>query len=135
MITLGVADLEKSVAYYSKLGWTQAPSPEDGEIAFFQLRGQVMSLYPAQALAKELGRDPANLGTGGVSLSQNHPTEAGVDEAIKAALAAGGALVQDAKKQHWGGYSGYVSDPDGHIWEYAFNPWWPLDDEGGVTLP
>ncbi len=134
LITLGVDDLERSKAFYAAWGWTPHPS-EATEVVFYQMHGAVLGLFGRVALAKDQGREGAVLGTGAMSLAQNFPTEAEVDAVYKSALAAGAEALKAPEKVFWGGYSGYFADPDGHVWELAMNPFWPLADDGSLTLP
>lgn len=134
LITLGVADLAKSTTFYETLGWVKSPRGGD-EVTFFQMHGSVLGLYPLPELAKDQTRDVHDLGTGAMTLAQNWPSEAEVDTAFEAMVVAGGTAVKTPEKVFWGGYSGYVADPDGHIWEIAYNPFWPLANDGSLTLP
>jgi len=133
LITLGVTDLDRSAAFYAKLGWT--PKEDLPEAKFYQINGMVLGLFGLKALAKDQGREGTQLGIGGSTLGQNFPTEAEVDAAFAAALAAGATKLKAPEKVFWGGYSGYYADPDGHVWEVAMNPFWPLNDDGSLTLP
>ena len=133
LITLGVADLDKSTAFYEALGWT--PKEQLPEVRFYQINGMVLGLYGLDALAKDQGRPDARLGFGGMTLGQNFATEAEVDAALALALSAGATLLKAPEKVFWGGYSGYYADLDGHVWEISVNPFWPLNDDGSVTLP
>jgi catechol 2,3-dioxygenase-like lactoylglutathione lyase family enzyme len=133
LITLGVRDLERSRAFYAALGWKAAKAP--GGVVFIQLAGQVLGLFPLAELAKDMGRPGAALGFGAVTLARNFSTEAEVDAAFALALAAGASAVKRPEKVFWGGYSGYFADPDGHLWELAMNPGWPLGPDGTLTLP
>ena len=134
LITLGVDDLERSRAFYAKLGWIPHPSSQDS-VVFYQIHGAVLGLFNRKALADDQGRPGAPLGTGAMTLAQNHPTEDAVDAAYAAALEAGGTGLKAPEKVFWGGYSGYWADPDGHVWEVAMNPFWPLAENGALTLP
>ncbi|WP_050524659.1 VOC family protein [Pseudorhodobacter wandonensis] len=134
LITLGVADLAASRAFYARLGWQEHGESQEG-VAFFQMHGAVLGLFPLTELAKDQGRPDAPLGTGAMTLAQNFATEAEVDAAFAAAVAAGGAALKAPEKVFWGGYSGYWADPDGHVWELAMNPFWPLHADGSLTLP
>ncbi len=134
LITLGVADLAAARAFYARLGW-QEHGESQPSVAFFQLHGQALALFGRDALAADQGRPGTPLGTGAITLAQNFATEAGVDEAFTAALAAGGTALKAPEKVFWGGYSGYWADPDGHVWEVAMNPFWPLAPDGTLTLP
>jgi predicted lactoylglutathione lyase len=134
LITLGVADLAASRAFYARLGW-QEHGESQPTVAFFQMNGAVLGLFPLDELAKDQGRPNTVLGTGAVTLAQNFATETEVDAAFAAALAAGGTALKTPEKVFWGGYSGYWSDLDDHVWELAMNPFWPLRDDGSLTLP
>jgi uncharacterized protein len=133
LITLGVADLAAARAFYARLGWQEHGAQEG--VAFYQMAGAVLGLFGLADLAKDQGRAGATLGTGAVTLAQNFASEAEVDEAFAAALAAGGTALKAPEKVFWGGYSGYWADPDGHVWEVAMNPFWPLAADGTLTLP
>ncbi|MCP8939263.1 VOC family protein [Alsobacter sp. SYSU M60028] len=133
LVTLGVADLARSRAFYERLGWTASSAGGEG-VCFFDLNGVVLALFARPELAKDAGLadlPPA----GAVALAQNLPDRDAVDEAMREAIAAGGEPRRAAEATFWGGYSGYVADPDGHLWEFAHNPFWPLDDDGRVRLP
>lgn len=134
LITLGVADLAAARAFYARLGWVEHGESQPG-IAFFQMHGQALALFGRDQLAEDQGRAGATLGTGAVTLAQNFATEAEVDAAFAAVLAAGGTALKAPEKVFWGGYSGYWADPDGHVWEVAMNPFWPLNADGSLTLP
>jgi predicted lactoylglutathione lyase len=133
-ITLGVADLGRAIAFYGALGWEKAPESQPG-IAFYQLRGQVLGLFPLDELAKDQGRAGAALGVGAVALAQNLESPAAVDRLYAEAIAAGATGLKAPEKVFWGGYSSYVADPDGHVWEFAHNPFFPLGADGSLTLP
>ncbi|MEZ5777374.1 MAG: VOC family protein [Paracoccaceae bacterium] len=133
LITLGVASLERSKAFYAALGWHDT-RPQEG-VVFYQMHGAVLGLFPVDELAKDQNRPGAWLGTGAITLAQNFQTEDEVDAAWQAAVAAGAEPLKKPEKVFWGGYSGYYSDPDGHVWEVAMNPFWPLAKDGSLTLP
>lgn len=133
VITLGVADLARSRAFYERgMGWTVGDSADP--IVFFQLNGMVLSLYPRDALAEDAGMPSAGSGFAGITLAHNVRSPAAVDEVLVQAETAGGRIVKPAEKAFWGGYSGYFADPDGHLWEVAYNPFWTLDVDGTVWL-
>ncbi len=134
LITLGVADLATSRAFYGRLGWVEHGQSQSG-VAFYQMQGAVLGLFDVNELAADQGRPGVTLGVGAVTLAQNYATEAEVDAAFAAALEAGGQALRMPEKVFWGGYSGYWADPDGHVWELAMNPFWPLADDGSLTLP
>lgn len=133
LITLGVADLAAARAFYARLGW-QEHGAQPG-VAFFQMQGSVLGLFGLADLAADQGRAGAALGTGAATLAQNFTSEAEVDAAFDRAIAAGGTALKRPEKVFWGGYSGYYADPDGHVWELAVNPFWPLSPDGSLTLP
>ena len=133
LITLGVADLAAARAFYRRLGWLEQGS--NPGVAFYQLQGAVLGLFGRQALAADQGRAAAVLGTGAMTLAQNFGSEAEVDAVYAEALAAGGTGLKKPEKVFWGGYSGYWADPDGHVWEVAMNPFWPLQADGSLVLP
>ncbi|PYE84320.1 VOC family protein [Pseudoroseicyclus aestuarii] len=134
LITLGVADMARARTFYEALGWRLHARSTEG-LALYQLNGLALSLFERGALARDQGRAEARLGTGAMTLAQNLSTEAEVDAAFEAALAAGAEALKAPEKVFWGGYSGYFADPDGHVWELAHNPFWPLSEDGTLTLP
>ena len=134
LITLGVADLARARAFYEALGWPESPHGNE-EVAFYQMQGAVLALFGRHALAEDQGRPGAELGTGAMTLAQNFATEAEVDAAYELALKAGATVLKRPEKVFWGGYSGYYADPDGHVWDLAVNPFWPLAEDGSLTLP
>lgn len=133
LITLGVGDLARARTFYEALGWTAARSQE--VVVFYQMHGMVLALFGLADLAEDQGRAGAPLGTGAMTLAQNFTTEAEVDGAFALALSAGATSLKPPQKVFWGGYSGYYADPDGHVWEVAMNPFWPLAADGSLTLP
>lgn len=133
LITLGVADLDRARAFYAALGWRPATAAEG--VVFYQMHGAVLALFGLADLAADQGRTDAPLGTGAMTLAQNFATLAEVDGAYALALAAGATALKRPEKVFWGGYSGYYADPDGHVWELAMNPFWPLATDGSLTLP
>ena len=133
LITLGVNDLARARAFYEALGWR--PAEAHDSVAFYRLEGMALGLFGRADLAADQGRPGAELGTGAMTLAQNFPDRAAVDAAYAAALDAGAQPLKAPEPVFWGGYSGYYADPDGHVWELAHNPFWPLDDEGRLSLP
>ena len=104
-------------------------------MAFFKTAGSRLALYSQEAMADEAGLAAAPPGTIGVTLAINLESRALVDEALAAAVEAGGTLLRPAQERFWGGYSGYFADPDGHAWEVAHNPFWPIREDGLPQLP
>lgn len=134
LVTLGVEDLARARAFYEDgLGW-RASSAGNHEVVFFQLGGIALGLYAADALAKEANL-PRGQGFGGMALAHNVRGRAEVDALLAEAEAAGGRILKPAEDAFWGGYSGYFADLDGHVWEVAWNPFWPLDEAGAIQLP
>lgn len=133
LITLGVADLERSIAFYRDLGWQPHAASVAGEVAFYQSGGMVVALWSWRSLAADSGVDDRG-GWGGVTLAHNVRTPAEVDEILAAACAAGARLARGGSPTEWGGYSGVFVDPDGHPWEIAVNPSWPIDGDVAVRL-
>jgi len=133
LVTLGVSDLERARKFYAGLGWR--PTSQQEGVCFYQINGLVLGLFGLEPLAKDQGRPDAKLGTGAMTLAQNFTTEAEVDAAYAKALSVGATALKAPEKVFWGGYSGYYADPDGHVWEVAMNPFWPLNDDGSLTLP
>jgi uncharacterized protein len=122
MITLGVDDLQKATRFYEEgLGFPKYKTSSD-DVTFFNLNGTWLGLYGREALAEDAQVSPAGSGFSGVTLAHNVASEAEVDAVITAAMAAGATLAKEAQKVFWGGYSGYFKDPDGHLWEVAYNP-------------
>jgi catechol 2,3-dioxygenase-like lactoylglutathione lyase family enzyme len=134
LITLGVADMARSRAFYEALGW-KASSASQAEVTFFHGHGVVLGLFGRAALAADAAVEDRPTGFAGVALAHNVHSEAEADAVFAEALAAGATAVKRPHKVFWGGYSGYFADPDGHLWEVAHNPFWPLDEQGQVCLP
>jgi uncharacterized glyoxalase superfamily protein PhnB len=134
LITLGCADLARSRAFYAALGWREAPGGTEG-VSFYQMHGAALALFGRDDLAADQGRPGASLGTGAITLAQNFAATGEVDAAFAAAIAAGASALKPPEAVFWGGYSGYWADPDGHVWEVAHNPFWPLAEDGSLTLP
>ncbi len=134
LVTLGVADVAAARGFYERLGWV-ASAQSNANVAFFQAGGMVLSLYGRAALAEDAQVSGAGGGFAGITLAWNGRDTAEVDAVLAAAVAAGARLVKPAQPVFWGGYSGYFADPDGHLWEVAHNPGFPLDADGAVRLP
>ncbi|GAA0684863.1 VOC family protein [Marinobacterium maritimum] len=132
VITLGVESLDRSRTFYESMGWSAGVC--EGQIVFFQLNGLILALYPREALAEDAKMNPGGAGFKGITLAYNTASHEETDVILARAVEAGGQLVKPAQKVFWGGYSGYFADPDGHLWEVAFNPFWRLDEEGNIHL-
>lgn len=134
-VTLGVQDLKTSAGFYEALGWQRSSASTD-EVAFFQTAQAVLSLFLLPLLAAEVGvevgeRPPFR----GLTLAINVDSEDEVDAVLDVALAAGGTVPRPGSRADWGGYTGYFADPEGHLWEVAHNPFFPMDSDGKVTVP
>jgi catechol 2,3-dioxygenase-like lactoylglutathione lyase family enzyme len=134
LVTLGVRDMRKARAFYESLGLTPSPASQDG-VAFYDVGGVVLSLFGRTDLAADAGLADVPTGFAAVALAWNVESEAAVDAAVARAANSGARIEQHPRKVFWGGYCGYFSDPDGHLWEVAYNPFFPLDADGHLTLP
>lgn len=133
LVTLGVADLERSRHFYEEgLGWQ--PGYVSEEVVFFQLGGMILALFPRAALAADARLTDTGSRFGGITLAHNVRRREEVDAVLAEAAAAGAPILRPAEAASWGGYSGYFADPDGHAWEVAWNPHWTLDADGSVRL-
>ncbi|WP_299363053.1 VOC family protein [uncultured Paracoccus sp.] len=141
VVTLGIADPARSRRFYvDGFGW--APVFESAEIIFYQMNGFVLATWLASALAADMRRPGAAApgptsgpaGTGAVALAHNVGRRDDVDPVMAALERAGGTILRPADAPPHGGYRGYVADPDGHAWEIAWNPAWPIDPQGHVSF-
>ncbi|MEX2128412.1 MAG: VOC family protein [Xanthobacteraceae bacterium] len=134
LVTLGVADVDRAARFYAALGLKQHMKNAK-EVAFFNAGGVVLSLYGREALKKDAGLENAKAGFSGVTLAFNVNSEKAVDETLVAAEKAGVKILKRGHRVFWGGYIGYFSDPDEHVWEVAHNPQFPFDERGQIVLP
>ncbi|HEY2299635.1 MAG TPA: VOC family protein [Jatrophihabitans sp.] len=136
LVTLGVQDVAASTRFYEALGFPLSSGSVPGEVSFFRTAGGLLGLYGADDLADDAQLPRASSeGFRGFTLAINLASAQEVDAAIAAAEAAGARLIKPAQPTEWGGYHAYFADPDGHAWEVAHNPFWPLDDRGLPVLP
>jgi len=133
LVTLGVADMAKSRAFYETLGF-KASGQSNEHVTFFQAGCMIFGLYGRAALAADAGVNDSAPGFSGVALAYNGRDKAEVDAVLAEAVAAGATLIKKAEDVFWGGYSGYFADPDGHLWEVAWNPFFPIADDGSISL-
>ena len=133
IITLGVADLGRATAFYESLGWTKSPASMP-TITFFETQGSVLGLYEWSALADDAKVPSEGSGFRGVALAMNLASTDEVDVVFAEWLAAGATSVVEPHKAFWGGYSSYVADLDGHLWELAHNPYATLDADGRLVM-
>jgi len=140
VITLGVDDLDRAAAFYAALGLERHERFTDG-VAFFQMGGLILGLWPREELAEDAGYDAAKgeaaprAAFPGVALAYNTRSEAEVMAILALAEAAGGRVLKPAARAFWGGVQGYFEDTEGNLWEVAHNPDFPLDAEGRISLP
>jgi uncharacterized protein len=133
LITLGVRNLVRSKAFYEALGWR---GQEVEETYFVQAGGSAVVLWSRQKLAEDARvEDAATPAFGGIALAQNVRSRGEVDAILQAARGAGATITKQASETSYGGYAGYFADPDGHLWEVAYNPGFTLADDGALTLP
>ena len=134
-VTLGVADIARARGFYERLG-LKASSAGNEHVAFFDANGVVLGLFGHDALALDAHIEATQMPAyRGVALAWNAESEADADAIAAHAVACGAKLVKPPQKVFWGGYSGYFADLDGHLWEVAYNPFFPLSAEGRVQLP
>ncbi|NBC25621.1 MAG: VOC family protein [Bacteroidetes bacterium] len=132
IITLGVRDLNESIQFYENLlGW-QRMDWESDNIAFFKLNGLILSLFPADDLAKDAGVASDGHGFKKFTLAYNARSEKEVDDIMQTLERKNVTIVKQPENVFWGGYSGYFADPDDNLWEVAYNPFLQLDDQGSV---
>jgi len=135
LVTLGVADLDRSVAFYQALGWQNASSSIEGVIQWFRTADTNLGLFPYQDLADDAQITSPERGSfGGITLAINVERPEDVDAAIAAAVEAGGSVLKPGTDAVFG-RSGYFADPDGYPWEVAYNPEFPIGDDGRLTIP
>ena len=132
LITLGVADLERSRAFYEALGWKTNAEPGD-DVVFFQAGCMIVALWDRAKLAEDSVVEDGG-GWGGVTPAYNTRSPAEVDAVIEEARAAGARIGREPAETFWGGYSAVFIDPDGHAWEIAHNPRWTVHEDGSVSL-
>ena len=133
LITLGVRDFQKSLAFYEGLGWKQSKFSQE-QYALFPLGGIVLGLYPLKSLEQDTTLSYQASSFSGMSISYNASSEEEVDAVLEEAKRLGATIVKPAQKVFWGGYSGYFKDLDGYLFEVAFNPFWAIDSEGNLVL-
>ena len=134
-VTLGVTDMAAQRAFYKRLGF-KASSASNPHVTFFEANGVVLGLFGHDALAEDAHVKTAKpQAYRGVALAWNAESEAQADAIMAHAETCGATVTKPAQKVFWGGYSGYFTDPEGHLWEVAYNPLFALDAHGHVTLP
>ena len=136
IITLGVEDLQRSIAFYCDGMGLPTTAAEDAKIAFFQTPGVCLALYPRDLLAEDVSPDlPCDVPAfSGVTVAHVAQTKEEVEAVLERAEAAGGTIEKPAQDVFWGGYSGYFSDPDGHLWEVAYSENWEFHTDGSLVI-
>lgn len=138
LVTLGVADVPAATVFYERLGFERSSASVEGEVSFFRTpAGSLFAVWGMDELRRDVaaaaGPDPGAFR--GSALAMNVESPAAVDAFLANAVAAGGRIARPAQATDWGGYNGYFADPDGHLWEVAHNPGWPLGPDGMPQLP
>ena len=135
LITLCVADIAEATRFYEALGFVKSKTASQDEVSFFRAGGVVLALWGREAQIEDAGAAGLWTGNGGIVVAQNVASESDVDAVLARAEQAGARILKAGTKTFWGGYNGYYADPDGHLWEVAYNPHWELDAQGRVKLP
>lgn len=136
LITLGVTDLDRAQRFYEALGWVRSKASVSGEVAFYQAGGSALALWWRDKLAGDAKVSAVGEGFRGAALAYNVRSKGEVDQLLAEAVAAGGVITKPAQDSpHFEGRSGYFSDPEGHLWEVAWNPSFPLGEDGALKLP
>jgi len=134
IVTLGVADLQKSREFYEKaLGWKPAAG-SDENIVFFNHGGIILSLYPFDKLAEDANLPAGKSGFSGVTLAINQDSKKAVEETFEKAVNNGAKELVKPRETFWGGYDAYFADPDGNAWEIAWAPFWEYDEQGSLKI-
>jgi catechol 2,3-dioxygenase-like lactoylglutathione lyase family enzyme len=127
LLTLGVRDIARSLAFYRDgLGLPTHNYEEGADVVFFPLEGTWLAIHPREKLAEDAQVSEEGRGFSGITIAHNEPSKEKVDEVFARALAAGAKAIKKPQDVFWGGYSGYFADPDGHLWEVAYNPFMDL---------
>lgn len=133
ILTLGVNDKSLAEDFYIKiLGWKKSGHSNDN-ITFLELNGILLSLYNKEKLAEDAGVNARGEGFKGFTMAYNTRSEAEVDQLFERFVKEGVSIVKSPQKAFWGGYSGYIADPDGNLWEIAYNPFLEIDASGNVN--
>jgi predicted lactoylglutathione lyase len=133
LVTLGVADVAAATEFYRAIGWSTSRHSVEGDVTFFATPGGILALWQTSELAADAAVQTMHANAPAfraVALAINLASREEVDDAVAAWLAAGGAVSKPPTPTEWGGYSGYVADLDGNLWELAHNPFGPLDERG-----
>lgn len=135
LVTLGVRDLARATAFYRGLGWQPSAKESCEKVTFFQIGGIVFGLFGWKDLAEDAGIAPPTDGFGGISIAYNTRSKDDVATVLAKAEVLGGRILKEAHDTFWGGHAGYFADLDGHVWEVAWNPFFPITEDGETRLP
>lgn len=134
IITLGVNSLERATEFYSKWFQTKPAASSNEHVKFFDLHGVKLSLFPRDELAKDATVPVEGNGFRGITLAINVDSQEAVDQVFDQGINAGAKAIKKPQSVFWGGYSGYLSDPDGQLWEIAWNPHFKKNEQGELIL-
>ncbi len=134
MVTLGVADVARSTQFYESLGWRRSSASQES-ITFFTMQGSALGIFGREALAEDTSLLDDGFGFRGVTIALNCDSRDEVDTVFAEWISSGATAIKPPEAVFWGGYSAYVADPDGHLWEIAHNPLAPNDERGRIQLP
>ena len=138
LVTLGVRDVERSTEFYIALGFPLSKASVPGDVSFFNTAGGLLAVWGRKALADDANvsyQPDGDSDSRGFALAMNLDSCDAVDAFIAVAAGAGARVTRPPLATDWGGYNGYFADPDGHLWEVAYNPYWPIGEDGRPTLP
>ncbi len=136
LITLGVEDLARAQRFYEAMGWTRSKASVEGEVAFYQAGGLALGLWSYRSLAEDGRVAPSGDGFRRIALAHNVRAKEDVDRVLAEAAAAGAVVTKPAEDSpHFTGRTGYFTDPEGHLWEVAWNPSFAIGEDGSLTLP
>jgi uncharacterized glyoxalase superfamily protein PhnB len=134
MVTLGVADVARSTQFYESLGWRRSSASQES-ITFFTMQGSALGIFGRELLAEDASLLDDGSGFRGVTIALNCDSRDEVDAVFADWISHGATAIKPPEAVFWGGYSSYVADPDGHLWEIAHNPFAPNDELGRIQLP
>jgi hypothetical protein len=137
VITLGVRDMKRAIAFYDRLGFVRKMKTTGDEVAFYYAGAMAIALYQTDKVADEAGvsREADSRGFRGVTLAWNCSSPEEVEASLAHAIAAGGKPIKAAHRTGYGGHAGYFADPDGHVWEIVQAPGFGFTDDGRLILP
>ena len=135
LITLGVVDVTNATGFYESLGFAKSKTASQDDVSFLHAGGVVLALWGREAQREDANAGDVWNGNGGIVVAQNVASEVEVDAVMARAAASGARILKPPSTTFWGGYNGYCADPDGNIWEIAFNPHWGLEEDGRIELP